>query len=93
MCLFFGNGSEECQHAECQIVNTIKQLNSQSLFGHGGQSERRPSLNPSIHPSPAAAEESRVGILKVEPEGGEWNVARREETDRERITRLEKEMG
>ena len=32
MCLFFGNLVQECDHAECQIVQTIKSLNQQSLF-------------------------------------------------------------
>ena len=32
MCLFFGSMSEECQHAECQIVSTIRGLNQTSIF-------------------------------------------------------------
>jgi hypothetical protein len=32
MCLFFGVMSEECQHAECQIVSTIRSLNQSNIF-------------------------------------------------------------
>ena len=31
MCLFFGNLVQECSHAECQIVATIRSLNQENI--------------------------------------------------------------
>ena len=82
MCLFYGE-EEECNHAECQIVNTIKQLNTNSLFRqshHHMILEKPSSQHPSgVHPEP---------ILKMEPnEGSPWEEE--EETDKQKIIRLE----
>ena len=41
MCLFFGDKTKECSHAECQIVTAIRSLNSETLFDQVATHQRK----------------------------------------------------
>jgi hypothetical protein len=41
MCIFFGELLPDCDHAECQIVSTIKSLNEKNLFNQPSGKRRR----------------------------------------------------
>jgi hypothetical protein len=93
MCLFFGNLVPECEHVECQIVQTIKNLNEQSLF-------RQVALQANSQHPPSIAE------LIDEPHAAQPKLEERdppsldhfcagqpqEENQRERVMRLEREV-
>ncbi len=49
MCIFFGELVQNCEHAECQIVSTIRSLNETKLFKDnkslpGGEEQRQQKI-------------------------------------------------
>jgi hypothetical protein len=82
MCLFFGNLVQDCDHAECQIVQTIKSLNQQSLFSqvltHHANIEREGAMRTEAIPSISnlieeQREEACYKIEEMEPSSMEYH--------------------
>lgn len=100
MCLFFGNLVQECDHAECQIVQTIKSLNQQSLFSqvlahHTNieQGAMRTEVIPSISNLIEEQQEACFKVEEQDPPSMEYQcpgMPSAEENYKERILRLER---
>ena len=97
MCLFFGAMSEECQHAECQIVSTIRGLNQSNIFKQVATQHTTHQLPPpesmlSIsHPEDHPSQPSFK--VEEEVEGGNLReVGQREEALAGRVGQLEREV-